>query len=150
MVTKMALSSNETAWAVMTITLIISAGYGTLLTWITIKAQHAKNIEELKEYVKNIFVRLFIWLSNLFAFLVLLLELFSVSPINRRDVFLIVWSVTILFSSLMFKLLIIINKFFDIYTCHIEKDRLVLRCIYCLTEKCRDKRPPLDKTANES
>ncbi|MSM41417.1 MAG: hypothetical protein GJT30_17500 [Geobacter sp.] len=97
----MTLTSNETAWAVMIVTLAISLGWATLLAWITIKAQHAKSIDEIKDDTKKIFVRLFLWFSNICAVSALLLEFRSDEVINRRDVFLIVWSFAILFMSLI-------------------------------------------------
>lgn len=107
----MALTSNETTWAVMIIPLVISLGWGTLLTWITIKAQHAKNIEEIKNDTKKIIIRLFLWVSNLFAGGIFIFEFISPLPITRRDVFLIVWCVVMMILTIIYKFLQLIMKF---------------------------------------
>ncbi|WP_243374950.1 hypothetical protein [Geotalea sp. SG265] len=100
----MALTSNETAWATMTVALLISMAWAALMTWIAIRAQHTKSIPEVQEAIKKIFVRLLLWVSNGCAAFVLVSELQSTEPINRRDIFLIVWSVSMFLLSLILKL----------------------------------------------
>jgi len=82
----MTLTSNETAWATTIVQLIITCAFGVLITWITIKAQHAKSMEEIQEAVKNIFVRLFICFCNILAFISLCKELLSSAPLDRQGV----------------------------------------------------------------
>lgn len=106
----MTLTDRETTWAVMIIPLVISLGWGVLLTWITIKAQHAKSIDEIKDETKKIFVRLFLLASNSCAVLVLAWEFKMSAPISRKDVFLIVWSVSLLLMSLILKLITIMRE----------------------------------------
>lgn len=89
----MKLTSNETAWAIM----IISLAYGTVLAWITIKAQHAKSIAELKDDIKNTTFRIVLGSCNLFAIILLVYEVFSSRPVSRNDIFCIVWSMGIIF-----------------------------------------------------
>jgi ABC-type multidrug transport system fused ATPase/permease subunit len=115
----MTLTNNETAWAVMIFALVISMAWGALMTWISIKAQHAKNIQEIQADIKNIFARLFIWVSNLCAVAYLVFEFISPLPISRRDVFLIVWSVSILFISLILTLSIrLMDRMMDMLRLH--------------------------------
>jgi len=104
----------------MIIPLAISLGWGTLLTWITIKAQHAKSIEEIKNDTKKITIRLFLWASNLFAGGLLILEFISPLPITRRDVFLIVWCVLIMILTIIYKLLQLLMKFSSMFKKHYQ------------------------------
>lgn len=96
----MRLTSNETAWAIM----IVSLAYGTALAWITIKAQHAKNIAELTDDIKNKIARFVLRISNLLAVGLLLYELFTSKPVSRADIFFIVWGVVILFLTIILRL----------------------------------------------
>lgn len=92
----MTLSSNETAWATMIVALVISMGWAAFMTWMTIKAQNPEKIPEIQEAIKNIFFRIFVWMSNLFACGILIREYLSSAPISRRDVFTIVWSTSLI------------------------------------------------------
>lgn len=93
-------------------------GMGALMTWIAIKAQHVKDIPEIKEAIKNIFVRLFLWFSNVCALTMLLFEFFSSAPINRRDVFLIVGSTTLLFMALILNIVLFQIEMLKLYKEH--------------------------------
>lgn len=96
----MKLTSNETTWIVMAITLV----YSTLQAWVVIKIQTAKDPAKTIEDIKKSIVRFFILACNTSAAGVLILEFISSDPINRRDVFLIICCVSILLLSLILRL----------------------------------------------
>lgn len=106
----MQLSSNETAWAVMIVTVVVSCAFGALMTWLTIKAKHAKDIAEVQDAVKNIIARLVLLSSNLVALFFLLQEISSSAPIDRKSVLIIVWSVCILVITFLFSIIMKFTK----------------------------------------
>lgn len=106
----MPLTSNETSWATTIVTLVISAAFGSFLTYITIKAQHAKSIEEVQEAVKNIIARLALWLSNIGALAILIRELISSEPVSRKSVFMMVWMTCILVTTFLFLIIMKVMK----------------------------------------
>jgi hypothetical protein len=106
----MALTSNETSWATTIVMFVISSAFGSFLTYITIKAQHAKSMEEVQDAVKNIIARLALWLSNLGALTVLVRELISPEPVSRKSVFMMVWMACILVTTFLFSIIMKVMK----------------------------------------
>lgn len=106
----MALTSNETSWATTMVTLVISMAFGSFLTYITVKAQHAKNIGEVQEAVKNIIARLVLWLSNIGAVVLLVREVISSEPVSRKSVFIMVWTGCILVTTFLFSIIMRVMK----------------------------------------
>jgi hypothetical protein len=106
----MALTSNETSWATTIVTLVISMAFGSFLTYITIKAQHAKSMEEVQDAVKNIIARLVLWLSNLGALWLLIRELISTEPVSRKSVFIIAWTICIFGITFLFSIIMKVMK----------------------------------------
>lgn|SRR6266571_1130770 len=106
----MVLSSNETSWATTIVMLVISSAFASFLTYITVKAQHAKSMEEVQDAIKNIIARLVLWLSNIGAFALLVRELISSEPVSRMSIFITVWMACILVITFLFSIIMKVMK----------------------------------------
>jgi hypothetical protein len=102
----MTLTSNETTW-ITTAVLII---HGSVIAWIMIKIQHAKDkdtaIKEIKKSVNHFILHA----GVVFASVELCLQFVSSAPITRSDVFTIIFSFSILLSSVLLKMMEGLNK----------------------------------------
>ncbi len=80
------------------------------MTYITIIAQHAKNMGEVQAAAKNIIARLVLWLSNMGALFLLIREVISLEPPSRISAFIMVWTGCILVATFLFSLIMKVMK----------------------------------------
>lgn len=115
------LTSNEIEWAKIIIPVVLTLAHATLLKWIDITTQHVNNIDEIKLLIKKALLRFVRIASNLFAICLLILEFTASAPIDRKDVFLIVWAVFVLFSDFIFRTQEIQSRILRLYEMQITQ-----------------------------
>lgn len=110
----MELSSNQNAWIMTAVVLI----HSTVVAWIIIKLEAAKDKEKVMQEIKKSIIRFFIFASSLFSVVMLFFQFSSPSPITRLDLLSISLSFIIIFSSLSLK---VINAAAELFLRHIDQ-----------------------------
>jgi len=112
----MTFTSNETTWMAT----IATVGYTSAQLWVVTKITTAKDKEKAKEEIKNRFVLTFFAFCVLLSIFTLFTEFTCKLPLTRGDVVLMFFASYILFTSIIYAVLLVITKISSFQDWHLD------------------------------